>query len=121
MTKINSIKTSNGSVHKIDEGMAYPSSKYINLVLEEDGHIYTAPANGIVFVTKYTKYSNRYVDIKDMTTGLMSIQHSVGTNQYLTAWLPVSAGAQFRVRYTAEDVLESFRFVYAQGSEPDEE
>lgn len=120
MTKINSIKDSQGSVHKLDEGIGFPSSKYINLELGASGSKYEAPANGWFCLRKQSGASNEYIRIFGIG-GLASSATSYSRSNPLEAYVPVAKGTKCSVYYTATGTTDQFCFIYAQGSEPDEE
>ena len=134
MTKINSIKTSNGSVHKIDEGIGFPSRKYIDL--EWDGtskQTYVAPANGYVYIYVMVA-KDAYTDLEcgiliDPKGSVVfdnilcsDYREAIYKDVPLRINLPVSKGQAFYLStFNGSFDLMAFRFIYAQGSEPDEE
>ena len=127
MTKINSIKTSNGSVHKIDEGIGFPSRKYIDLEWEDfvsdstsnPSYSFIAPENGYITIdARLTGNGNGWVNMIDTDTRLdTTVQDTSGT---FRAFLPCSKGHTIVCTGGRIKTILYFRFIYAQGSEPEE-
>lgn len=125
MTKINSIKTSNGSVHKIDEGIGFPSSKYVDLewegfVSESNNMEYSfiAPENGYTTIEVNWTASNGWVNIIDADIRLATTAAGIpGTHRI---FLPCSKGHTIVCSAGYVKAIKIFRFIYAQGSEPEE-
>jgi hypothetical protein len=130
MTKINSIKTSNGSVHKIDEGIGFPSRKYVDLEWGPSGTVYTAPANGWFSVKGgLASNVNVYHDLFLLINGdteedcdYTVCSNINGTNARLHLLAPVAKGFTVKLMYPWADVVDGrrIRFIYAQGSESEE-
>lgn len=96
--------------------MGMPSSTYTDLTLGASGSTYTAPSNGWVYISKQAGTSGKYVLIA--VDGKMNVQtHASANSDYLEIYMPVLQGDVFEVYYSATGTTNSFRFVYAQGSE----
>ena len=98
-----------------------PSNKYINLTLGASGTEYTAPANGFIYIAKGA-FANQYIAINiktDSNTNLLEDYNvkadSDATN--LTMCFPIRKNQKFTVGYNVTGTTNSFRFIYAVGSE----
>ena len=97
-------------------GASMPSSKYIDLTLGASGSTYTAPANGWVLFDKQVS-SGKNIVLWNNTKGYgFSVSSSGAFGQAIL--LPVSKGDVFKTEYTATGTTNSFRFIYAEGSQP---
>lgn len=100
--------------------MAMPSDKYIDLTLGASGTTYTAPADGWVSISANMP-ANDYFAIFSGNTGnvseLIDIMVSAIKQNY-SSRIQVYKGQVLRVQYSLNISLNSFRFVYAQGSQP---
>ena len=95
----------------------FPSNRYIDLELGASGSTYTAPANGYVFIGKFSTATGQTVNIYSINpTTQASICWSTNKNQELNAGISVKKGQTFICRYSTDGILLEFRFVYAEGS-----
>ena len=92
-----------------------PGDKFIDLTLNESGSIYTAPANGFVYVyrtglsdgnTTYIASENRLGSKSSAVTGSLITQN----------FLPVRKGRSFSVTYSGATTSFTLRFTYAKGN-----
>ncbi len=100
-------------------GLAMPSVKYVNLTLGASGAIYTAPANGYIYLQmKLSKSGERFfinaLHNSVETYGVLLSQSS--TAVALSQILPIRKGDNFNIGYGAYSDYK-LRFIYAQGSE----
>lgn len=96
-----------------------PCSRYINLTLGESGGHYTIPADGYIYIRKVTGAVNQYIDMSVFINNqymYSTINSSVVSGHPCTCFLPVPAGAEVEIAYTASAQLDQFRFIYAAGA-----
>ncbi|MCZ4065452.1 hypothetical protein NB636_02065 [Oxalobacter aliiformigenes] len=96
--------------------LAMPSASYVNLTLGASGAYYTAPADGYISLIKRATQSGEYVAIYG-TAGIQDVMWSIGATQ-IFAIAPVRKGTAVKINYSASGILDSFVFVYAEGSKP---
>lgn len=92
-------------------GYALPSSRFIELTLGASGTIYTAPANGWLYLQGESSATNGYVTLSG--SGISPIA-SANANGYLSCFRPVRKGEVIEVLYAALTGV-TFRFYYAEG------
>ena len=96
--------------------VSLPSTKYINLTLSStSGDLYTAPADGYIFVEWNNITSNSggsSLDIQD--PAIRTYSSDTGWQRHC---LPIQKGQQFRVYWgsTTDRTLQLFRLYYAEG------
>lgn len=95
---------------------AMPSDRYINLTLGASGAIYTAPADGYVFLRKHTVTENRYIGLyRHNNIGVSSMVVCPVANRDSAVFIPVKKGQMFKCLYDMDGTTDEFRFVYAEG------
>ena len=99
---------------------AMPSSNYINLSLPASEGTLVAPADGYAVINASSNTANAYIslNIKDSTNTigiLQDLKMVPETGKVIATSLPVSKGEIIQVGYYGIS-LNSFRFVYANGS-----
>ena len=97
-------------------GMSMPSNKYIDLTLGASGTTYTAPANGWFWFSKIAGTNLFGVGIENKRNGMI-IGSDAGAPGSGNAVMPVLAGDNVVVRYSATGETLGFRFIYAQGDQ----
>lgn len=99
--------------------ISLPSSKYINLTLGASGTTYTAPANGYFYINKVAGVSSHtYIDLQNSTSGFSCRSNSITSTLTTQAvLLPVRKNDIAKVTYNVEGTTNSFKFIYAVGSE----
>lgn len=119
--KAYSIMTKSAKNNEYMGRMAMPSNKYVDLELGASGTTYTAPADGY-FELEKTSNSTLVEDFKYITlrNNSSKIEFQLNGNYQfiLSASIPVKKGDTVLVDYNATGVTNSFKFVYAVGSEP---
>ena len=98
-------------------GWALPSNTYDTLTLGASGTTYTAPANGWFAVSKVSGGAGKYLSFSNTTCGFTIQTHAYGSSDYLAIYIPAKKGDVVEITYSATGTTNSFRFVYAQGSE----
>lgn len=100
---------------------AMPSNRYIDFTMGATGTLYTAPADGFIYIRRFASTANKYVAIIKYLEGNIAYEASVmwsisAGDQYVNA--QVSKGEKFAVTYNSEGGggSEFFRFIYANGS-----
>ena len=110
-----------GLYNRIGASSAMPSIKYTDLTLAATNTPYTAPSDGYFYLDKTTTASGQVVilALRDTAgnTVMQSYCVSSDTGQKLRTYLPVYRGSIVVPIYTAAGTTNTFRFVYAQGSE----
>lgn len=103
---------------------AMPSNKYIDLTLGASNTVYTAPANGWVWLQMQSAAAGQGVSLHSLPTPsatsssacITSRVYSSATTQYLATNIPVRKGQSFVASYTATGTAgKYFRFCYAEG------
>lgn len=97
-------------------GLGMPSSRYIDLTLGSSGTTYTAPANGWFWFSKIAGTNLYGVGIENKRNGMI-IGSDAGALGSGNAVMPVLAGDNVVVRYSATGKTLGFRFIYAQGNQ----
>lgn len=93
-----------------------PSNSYIDLTLGANGSTYTAPANGWVFLDKFSNAANEYIHLVNASSGAISNRHNSTTpSQIHAVFLPARKNDMIQVYYNLTGSTNYFRFVYAQG------
>lgn len=95
---------------------AMPSGTYTELTLGASNSEYTAPANGVYTVYKTGTAAGQYIQITNVTTGLMNFVR-IPSATSISNWLPVRKGDVIKMEYNLGGSTSYFRFFYAQGSE----
>lgn len=105
--------------------LPFPSDDFIELELQPTRHIYEAPDDGYVTISKFGAANNQYlhlvqviseeplvfgVSVGDSPYGLMS-----NTGQPRRWFLPVRKGSKFGIYYNMAGTTDYFRFVPAAG------
>ena len=98
-------------------GMGMPSAKYIDLTLGASGVAYTAPANGWLFLMKMATSAAQNIHFS--CNGREAIAWGSTNNVNVALLFPVFAGDVVVVSYNASGATKSFRFIYADGSQPE--
>lgn len=119
--KAYSIMTKSAKNNEYMAHMAMPSNKYVDLELGASNTTYTAPADGYFELEKISN-STLVEDFKYITlrNNSSKIEFQLNGNYQfvLSASLPVKRGDTVLVEYNATGATNSFKFVYAVGSEP---
>ena len=97
-------------------GLGMPSNRYIDLTLGASGSTYTAPANGWFWFSKIAGTNMYGVGIENKRNGMI-IGSDAGAPGSGNAVMPVLAGDNVVVRYSATGETLGFRFIYAQGNQ----
>ena len=90
-----------------------PSSRYVDLALGASGDLYTAPANGWVFVG-WSGTANGNGSSLDIQSPIAMETYS-NDSDWQRHCLPIQKGITFRVYYSGTRTLSRFRFYYAEG------
>ena len=107
VTKTNKVQAAEASM---------PSGRYIDLTLGSSGTTYTAPANGWFWFSKIAGTNLFGVGIENKRNGMI-IGSDAGAPGSGNAVMPVLAGDNVVVRYSATGETLGFRFIYAQGDQ----
>lgn len=91
-----------------------PSTRYIDLTLGSSGADYTAPATGWVYFNKGAS-SGKWMNLINVTKGFRVDATSAAAYGEDVGFIPVAKNDVFRVNYTADQNLNYFRFIYAEG------
>lgn len=98
-------------------GMGVPSAKYIDLTLGASGTTYTAPANGWFYLMRRAHGATQSIQLSYNNISIIAWGNTTD-NIDIALLLPVSAGGVVTVDYTATGPETTFRFIYADGSQP---
>lgn len=101
----------------IGGSISMPSDTYDDLTLGSSGSTYTAPADGYFVLVKRGSSSGQYANIENSTNGLATASITQSSGNWVYAWLPVKKGDVVSIGYDAAGATETFRFIYAVGSE----
>ena len=93
-----------------------PSGKYTDLTLGASGTQYAAPANGWFWFSKIAGTNMYGVSIENERNGMI-IGSDAGAPGSGNAVMPVLAGDNVVVEYSATGKTLGFRFIYAQGDQ----
>lgn len=93
--------------------LAMPSNTLISLTLGANGSTYTAPANGYLYIDKFTAATNQYFMITTDAGGNVAQPYLSGSE--IMFMVPMRKGAVARCMYNASGVTTLFCFIYAQG------
>nr|DAH99323.1 MAG TPA: short tail fiber protein [Caudoviricetes sp.] len=96
-------------------GWSMPSSRYIDLTLGASGSVYTAPANGWVYISKTSGNVNQSISAVNTTRGYSTEFRPYAKGSDIRLLFPVSKGDIFQIHYTANDSTSYFRFIFAEG------
>ena len=97
-------------------GLCMPSGRYIDLSLGATGTQYTAPANGLVYISKTSGASGNFIYLhRDGSNRYGSFSQALGTGMWIDLFLLVKKGDVFAVDYDATGTTNFFRFYYAEG------
>lgn len=107
VTKTNKVQAAEASM---------PSGRYIDLTLGSSGTTYTAPANEWFWFSKIAGTNLFGVGIENKRNGMI-IGSDAGAPGSGNAVMPVLAGDNVVVRYSATGETLGFRFIYAQGDQ----
>lgn len=94
---------------------AMPSDTFVNLTLGASGSSYTAPADGYFFLNKVAGSDWYYIRIAK--EGSYDIYDSDYRTTPLTILFPAKKNDIITVIYNATGTTNTFKFIYAQGSE----
>lgn len=100
-----------------------PSNRYIDLTLGASGTTYTAPANGLLCLTKQTNDFNQYVQFNATSSDLgyrnniLTGQEVYNTGALAYTCMPMLKGQSTQVFYSAGGTTYAFRFIYAEGAQ----
>lgn len=112
---LNAANLSNQGTSKI-ANLAMPSSTYEDLTVGVSGTEYTAPADGYVFMNVGLSGTSGYATL--YVTGLYSVTAIPVSNLSSSSVIyPVKKGRTFKLDYSTYATFNSFRFIYAVGSE----
>ena len=89
-----------------------PSTRYIDLELQADGTLYTAPANGFFTLWKDSTTAIQYVAIENIDNEIQC--NNFGSSNML--YVPVQKGNRIRITYNSAGTTQIFRFIYAEGA-----
>ena len=106
----------NNSGRALLTSLGMPSGRYIDLTLGASGSTYTAPANGWFWFSKIAGTNLFGVGIENKRNGMI-IGSDAGAPGSGNAVMPVLAGDNVVVRYSATGETLGFRFIYAQGDQ----
>lgn len=95
-------------------GFGFPSNNYEDLELGASGTIYTAPANGYVYIVKASTAASQYVNIYN-GSGVSYKGYSTTSGQEVLALASVLKGKNFKVEYSLAGTTKTFCFIYAEG------
>ena len=96
-----------------------PSSRYVNLTLQQSGAHYIMPADGYIYIRKATNAANQYIDMSvfvDNNYMYSTINCSPVGGYPCTCFLPVPSGAEVEIAYNAGAQIDQFRFIYANNN-----
>lgn len=111
LTNVNNSGTSLGA------GWAMPSSTYVDLTLGASGSTYIAPANGWFVIGKFANASNQNLHVSCNESKFNFMTATPASNGLLAFTMPIKKGHTCRIGYSVAGNTESFRFIYAEGSE----
>lgn len=100
-------------------GWAMPSGTYVDLTLGASGVTYTAPANGYFMLHMVADNSGQYIQLVNITSGLICFNNSSGAYG-ITAAVQAQKSDVIACEYTATGSVLSFKFIYAEGSKSEE-
>ena len=96
-------------------GWSMPSSQYIDLTLGRTGTVYTAPANGWVYISKTSGDVNQSLTAVNITRHYSTESRPYAKGSDIRLLFPVSKGDRFQIHYTASSSTSYFRFIFAEG------
>lgn len=104
---------------------AMPSDKYDDLTLGATGTAYTAPADGFFYLDKIATASGQLVHATCYDLANQELFHafsySFANNNSLAVFVPIKKGNSVRMWYNAQGSTNYFRFIYAVGSESEQQ
>lgn len=97
---------------------AMPSDRYIDWTLLASGQTYTAPADGLIFLSKTVGTANGKIEMHNTTTDLRVITPTGGlsTTSFAYSSIQVNKGDVVKIEYTITGVTNKFRFIYNNSS-----
>lgn len=99
-------------------GLDLPSNKSVDITLQTSNTIYTAEANGYIFLDKQSNAAGEYIQILIDNSKYLDTRYSSAANSHLTLTLPITKGTKFGVVYTASGDTNAFRLIYANSEVP---
>lgn len=96
-------------------GWGMPSGRYINLTLGASGTRYIAPANGWFYISKTSGAANQYLTMGG--NGVYTRANVATSGHIAVEYVPCKKGGDIIVNYNLSGTTNTFRFVYAVGSE----
>lgn len=99
-------------------GLDLPSNKRVDITLQTSNTIYTAEANGYIFLDKQSNAAGEYIQILIDNNKYLDTRYSSAANSRLTLTLPITKGTKFGVVYTASGDTNAFRLIYANSEVP---
>lgn len=99
-------------------GLDLPSNKSVDITLQTSNTIYTAEANGYIFLDKQSNAAGEYIQILIDNNKYLDTRYSSAANSRLTLTLPITKGTKFGVVYTASGDTNAFRLIYANSEVP---
>lgn len=101
-------------------GYSFPSNRYVDLELGASGTFYTAPENGWYTIDKAAGVANASVSMKNTANGMFITVHVPAVDNHCRCFIPAKKGDVIKVGYDATGETTMFRFIYAEGSQPQE-
>ncbi len=94
---------------------AMPGNYIIDLFVEAPDTLYTAPADGYVYLVVSATAPNNYARI--LANGFGLEQRTVATDNWLRIMMPIQAGATYRLEYSSDAIVKYFKFIYCQSAQ----
>lgn len=92
-----------------------PGNYIIDLFVEAPDTLYTAPADGYVYLVVSATAPNNYARI--LANGFGLEQRAVATDNWLRIMMPIQAGATYRLEYSSDAIVKYFKFIYCQSAQ----
>lgn len=118
-----SLSNINATAKETIAHLSSPSNYYVDLTLEPSGYVYTAPADGTVYLNRRSGATGQYIFLFcNGTSGdnALYCKREVSTDSVGTVpiYIDVKKGDNFAFNYTLSGAILHFRFIYKEGAKP---
>lgn len=101
--------------------LSLPSNRYVDLPIGISDTLYTAPANGyFTYMTSTSSGNDCWIYLTNVDNNIASFSETTSPYVVARGFVPVLKGQRVSLGYYGNAVMQSLRFVYAQGSESEE-
>lgn len=100
----------------VGSSLGMPSSTYTDLTLGASASTYTAPANGLFYVSKRSGVAGEYIALGNDNIGYEE-DYAGAANQVIPLRISVKKGEVVNLFYSLSGATAAFKFIYSVGSE----